>query len=58
MNTATIKELDVFGLLSECDIGKSMGLDKMHLRLLKKLAKSAATQGQFENDCIKDYVKS
>ena len=33
----TINELDVFDQLNKLDIGKSTGLDELHLRLLKEL---------------------
>ena len=42
LDSVTIKELDVFGLLVKLDIGKSTGPDELHPRLLKELANFVA----------------
>ncbi|CAH8429151.1 unnamed protein product [Schistosoma bovis] len=42
LDSVTIKELDVFGLLNKLDIGKSTGPDELHPRLLKELSNFVA----------------
>ncbi|CAH8447575.1 unnamed protein product [Schistosoma bovis] len=42
LDSVTIKELDVFGLLNKLDVGKSTGPDELHPRLLKELSNFVA----------------
>ncbi|CAI2723786.1 unnamed protein product [Schistosoma spindalis] len=61
LDSVTINELDVFDLLNKLDIGKSVGPDELHPRLLKELSsfvanplsicfKLSVTQGRLPKD--------